>query len=50
MMKTWTGRLTVFRDRTGWVGRTIAVALIGGMGFLSVVYFLIVGIWLYHHL
>ena len=50
MMKPWTDRLTDFRDRTGWVGRTIAVVLIAGMGFLSLVYVLIVGIWLYHHL
>ena len=50
MMKSLTDRLAGFRDRTGWIGRTLALTLIAGMGFLSVVYVLIVGIWLYHNL
>ena len=45
----WTDRFTGFGDRTGWTGKAIAIVLIAGMAFLSVVYFVIVGVWLYHH-
>ncbi len=50
MTKVWTAPLSDFRARTGWVGKTLALVLIAGMCFLSVMYFIIVGAWLYQHL